>query len=115
VLISFDPIKAVNILAVNTNCIPPLLHTDGETLILELKDLYTRYTNDVIARAAFGIDLDSLKHPTNEFYMMAQRAVQIASATAVKSTGCLISPKLTQVRCQILELSSSIKQGEFLD
>lgn len=73
------------------------MQKDGETLILELKDLYTRYTNDVIARAAFGIDLDSLKHPTNEFYMMAQRAVQIASATAVKSTGCLISPKLTQL------------------
>jgi cytochrome P450 family 9 len=68
-------------------------------LILELNDLYTRYTNDVIATAAFGMELDSLKHPTNEFYMMAQRAVKIGSLSAAKSSGYLISPKLTQVRC----------------
>jgi cytochrome P450 family 9 len=67
-------------------------------LILELKDLYTRYTNDVIATAAFGIELNSFKHPTNEFYMMAKRAAKIGSLNAVKSVGYLISPKLMQVR-----------------
>jgi cytochrome P450 family 9 len=80
----------------------PVLYTDGGMLTLELKDLYTRYTNDVIATAAFGIELDSLKHPTNEFYMMAQRAVQISSLTAVKSLGYSISPRLMQVRRQII-------------
>nr|AFH78148.1 cytochrome P450 [Coptotermes formosanus] len=73
------------------------MQKDGEMLILELNDLYTRYTNDVIATAAFGMELDSLKHPTNEFYMMAQRAVKIGSLSAAKSSGYLISPKLTQL------------------
>jgi cytochrome P450 family 9 len=72
------------------------MQKDGEMLTLELKDLYTRYTNDAIATAAFGIELDTLKHPTNEFYMMAKRAVQTSSLTAVKSLGYSISPKLMQ-------------------
>jgi len=98
VVISFEPIKDAYIHTVNTACIASLLHTDGEMLTLELKDLYTRYTNDAIATAAFGIELDTLKHPTNEFYMMAKRAVQTSSLTAVKSLGYSISPKLMQVR-----------------
>jgi cytochrome P450 family 9 len=60
--------------------------------------MYTRYANDVIATAAFGIGIDSLKHPTNEFYMMGQRAFKIGKLRMVKFFGYLISPKLMQVR-----------------
>jgi cytochrome P450 family 9 len=70
-------------------------------LVLELKDLYTRYTNDVIATAAFGISIDSLKNPTNEFYMMGQEAFKIGHLRMMKYFGYLISPKLMQVRNDI--------------
>jgi cytochrome P450 family 9 len=67
-------------------------------LVLELKDIYTRYTNDVIATAVFGIGVDSLKHPTNEFYMMGQKAFAVGTFRMIKFFGYLISPKLMQVR-----------------
>jgi cytochrome P450 family 9 len=39
---------------------------------LELKDLFTNYTNDVIATAAFGIQCNTLENPDNEFYKMGK-------------------------------------------
>jgi hypothetical protein len=75
-----------------------IFRADDEMLILELKDLYTRYTNDVIATAAFGIGNDSLKNPTNEFYVMGQKAFKISHLRMMKCFGYLISPKLMQVR-----------------
>ncbi|KAJ4428808.1 hypothetical protein ANN_25801, partial [Periplaneta americana] len=47
---------------------------EGDILVLELKDFYTRYATDVIATTAFGIGVDSLKQPKNEFFMMGQSA-----------------------------------------
>ncbi|XP_043480616.1 cytochrome P450 9e2-like [Leptopilina heterotoma] len=41
---------------------------------IESKDAFTRYTNDVIATAAFGISVDSLKDRENEFYLMGKDA-----------------------------------------
>lgn len=40
----------------------------GETIDFEMKDLFSRYTNDVIASCAFGIKVNSLKNPNNEFF-----------------------------------------------
>ncbi|XP_072748026.1 cytochrome P450 9e2-like [Anoplolepis gracilipes] len=36
---------------------------------IETKQIFRRYTTDVIATTAFGISVNSMKHPTNEFYM----------------------------------------------
>ncbi|XP_055679451.1 probable cytochrome P450 9f2 [Lutzomyia longipalpis] len=38
----------------------------------EMKDLFSRLTNDVIATCAFGVKVDSLKEKKNEFYLSAQ-------------------------------------------
>nr|XP_049464507.1 probable cytochrome P450 9f2 isoform X2 [Anopheles coluzzii] len=35
----------------------------------EMKDVFTRYANDVIATCAFGIKVDSLKNADNDFYV----------------------------------------------
>ncbi|XP_069676194.1 cytochrome P450 9e2-like [Periplaneta americana] len=48
------------------------IQKDGNTLILELKNFFNRYTNDVIATTAFGLGVDSLKQPKNEFFLMGQ-------------------------------------------
>lgn len=42
--------------------------------VLEMKDLFTRFANDVIATCAFGIDVDSWKKKDNEFYRMGKEA-----------------------------------------
>jgi cytochrome P450 family 9 len=36
---------------------------------MQTKDAFTRYTNDVIATCAFGINVDSMRNPKNEFYV----------------------------------------------
>nr|XP_022908458.1 cytochrome P450 9e2-like [Onthophagus taurus]XP_022908459.1 cytochrome P450 9e2-like [Onthophagus taurus] len=39
------------------------------TQTVELKDTFTRYTNDVIASTAFGLKSDSINEKDNEFYL----------------------------------------------
>ncbi|XP_069676306.1 cytochrome P450 9e2-like [Periplaneta americana] len=58
----------------NTPAKDYIIQKDGDMLILELKDFYTRYTNDVIATTAFGLGVDSLRQPKNEFFTMGQQA-----------------------------------------
>ncbi|XP_011865450.1 PREDICTED: cytochrome P450 9e2-like [Vollenhovia emeryi] len=38
-----------------------------EKRIMEMKGVFTRYTNDVIATCAFGVNVDSMRNPENEF------------------------------------------------
>uniref|UniRef100_A0A182US72 Uncharacterized protein n=1 Tax=Anopheles merus TaxID=30066 RepID=A0A182US72_ANOME len=38
----------------------------------EMKDVFTRYANDVIATCAFGIKVDSLKNAENDFFVNVQ-------------------------------------------
>jgi len=65
-------------------------------LVLELKEFYTRYTNDVIATAAFGIGVDSFKQPTNEFYMMGQDVTFVGGFRALKWLAYVSMPKLME-------------------
>ncbi|KAL1509582.1 hypothetical protein ABEB36_004294 [Hypothenemus hampei] len=51
-----------------------------ENLIeLEMKDAFSRFTNDVIASSAFGIKVDSLKEPNNTFYAMGKAITNFSS------------------------------------
>ncbi|KAL1509578.1 hypothetical protein ABEB36_004290 [Hypothenemus hampei] len=44
-----------------------------ENLIeLEMKDTFSRFTNDVIATSAFGLKVNSLEEPNNTFYIMGK-------------------------------------------
>ena len=45
---------------------------EGREEGVDMKDVVSRYTNDVIASCAFGIEVDSLRVPDNEFYMKAK-------------------------------------------
>jgi len=65
---------------------------------VEMKDLFTRYTNDVIATAAFGIECDSLSNPKNEFYEMGKNITNFGGVTTLIFFGYVVSPKLMKVR-----------------
>ncbi|XP_019557478.3 probable cytochrome P450 9f2 [Aedes albopictus] len=41
----------------------------GKRLEYEMKDVFTRFSNDVIASVAFGIKVDSLREQDNEFFV----------------------------------------------
>lgn len=43
--------------------------SDDKTLECDVLDIITRFTNDAIASTAFGLEINSLKDKTNEFYM----------------------------------------------
>ena len=69
--------------------------SDGDLLVLELKEFFTRYTNDVIATTAFGIGVDSLKQPKNDFFVKGQEATNFGPWRFI---GLLAFPKLMMVR-----------------
>ncbi|KAL3273893.1 hypothetical protein HHI36_015317 [Cryptolaemus montrouzieri] len=50
----------------------------GEIIEVELKDALTRFTNDIIANTAFGIEVDSLVDRKNEFYVMLRKSTNFA-------------------------------------
>ncbi|XP_012529713.1 cytochrome P450 9e2 [Monomorium pharaonis] len=41
---------------------------------MNTKDAFSKYTNDVIATCAFGIKINSMKDPTNKFYVYGKEA-----------------------------------------
>ena len=67
-----------------------------------MKDLFTRYTNDVIATSAFGIGCDSLSNPKNEFYEMGRDIANFRGIRALIFLGYMMSPKLMKVRMSVL-------------
>ena len=52
--------------------------------VYDLKNIFGRYATDVIASCSFGISVDSMKNPKNEFYMFAKETMNDTSALAIK-------------------------------
>ena len=62
------------------------------------KDAFTRYTNDVIATAAFGISVNSLQDKENEFYARGKDVALFASAFRIlKFIVFRLCPKLMRL------------------
>lgn len=52
---------------------------NGEKVNVEMKDLFSRYTNDVIASCAYGLKINSLAEPENEFYINGKKLFDFTS------------------------------------
>lgn len=50
----------------------------------EVKECFTRVTNDVIATAAFGVEVNSTKNVNNDFYLQGRRLTNIGIRETVK-------------------------------
>ncbi|XP_072749236.1 cytochrome P450 9e2-like [Anoplolepis gracilipes] len=55
-----------------------------EKRVMEIKEVFTRYTNDVIATCAFGISVDSMRNPNNEFYVYGKEATNFSTIAFLK-------------------------------
>ncbi|XP_053683470.1 probable cytochrome P450 9f2 [Sabethes cyaneus] len=69
----------------------------GKRLEYEMKDTFSRLGNDVIATVAFGIQVDSLKEPDNEFYRKGKEILNFQSVKGLVKALLLRSmPRLSQ-------------------
>lgn len=75
-----------------------LLKDNSSTLDVELKDMFSRYANDIIATTAFGIKCDSITHRDNEFYRMGLDINNITGLNALKFFLFNAFPKVMEVR-----------------
>ncbi|KAH8346412.1 hypothetical protein KR084_012203 [Drosophila pseudotakahashii] len=74
---------------------------------LELKDFFTRYTNDVIATAAFGIQVNSFKDPSNEFFSIGQRISEFSFWGSLKVMFYILMPKLMKaLRVPVMDINN---------
>lgn len=62
----------------------------------ELKDRFVRFMTDVIASTAFGVEIDSLREPHNEFFTMGQRAIHFRLYDLIKVGVMSLLPRLTR-------------------
>ncbi|ENN74073.1 hypothetical protein YQE_09335, partial [Dendroctonus ponderosae] len=73
------------------------LSKNEELIEVEMKNTFTRFTNDIIATTAFGIEVDSLKYPNNDFYLMGKRTTDFSSLSRrLRFFAFLMVPKLTK-------------------
>lgn len=75
--------------------------SQSERVLVEMKDLFTRFANDVIATCAFGVQINSLKDRDNEFYEMGKTVTNFGGLNSLKFLGFTTVPwimKLLKVR-----------------
>ena len=64
----------------------------------EMKELLGRCTSDAIATSAFGIEVDSISNPKNEFLAMGKDLVDLSSGLRwLKTPVAFLAPGLVPV------------------
>lgn len=75
---SFTFCKMRGMFAIMANCAEnfteQFLKLHGHKEAIDMKDAFSRYANDVIASCGFGIEVDSIKNPKNDFYLNGKSA-----------------------------------------
>lgn len=67
----------------------------GNVNSFDFKALSTKFSVDVIASCAFGIEVNSFKSPDNDFHKIAKKFTNFASAkTAFKFAGFMVVPQI---------------------
>ncbi|XP_068081149.1 cytochrome P450 9e2 [Anabrus simplex] len=69
----------------------------GKPYVLEMKDLFTRFANDVIATSAFGVQVDSLKEKNNHFYTMGKGVTDFTGTKYFRFLAVTMFPKLMEL------------------
>lgn len=74
-----------------------LLLLEKSVVEVEAKDIFSYYTNDVIATAVFGLKINSLEDPNCEFYKMAKKATDFSGIQFAKMMCYAIMPRVMLV------------------
>lgn len=81
------------------DCLERDEHID-QGIELDLKDYCTRFTNDVIASTAFGLQVNSFKERENTFYLMGKKLTTFTFLQNIKFLVFFSLKKFTKV-CEI--------------
>ncbi|EFN63657.1 Cytochrome P450 9e2 [Camponotus floridanus] len=85
---AFTSSKMKNMFKLMSDCgidfVNYLMQLPAEKRIMEMKEVFTRYTNDVIATCAFGISVDSMRNPKNEFYVYGREVTDFNTIAIIK-------------------------------
>ncbi|XP_046627952.1 cytochrome P450 9e2-like [Neodiprion virginianus] len=74
------------------------LKTRGDdSNVFDMRNILARYTNDVILTSAFGISMDSLAEPENEFYVMGGKASNFDGIRSTKLFVLRMFPRLAKL------------------
>ncbi|KAK9752527.1 Cytochrome P450 [Popillia japonica] len=79
-----------------------------KTVDVELKDITTRYTNDIIASVAFGVKCDSINEKNNEFYLMGKKMTNLTFLRGLAFLLYGIMPKLSKANAKKSSINPSI-------
>ncbi|XP_017777284.1 PREDICTED: cytochrome P450 9e2-like [Nicrophorus vespilloides] len=107
---AFTGSKMKGMFVLISECAQKFTENFGETGIVEtdVKDLFTRFTNDVIATCAFGVQCDSIKDRENDFYMMGKNVTYFEGLTLFKFLLFSSFPKMFKIfGWRIFERSST--------
>lgn len=64
-------------------------------VVVEMKELFSRFGNDVIATTAFGIEVDSFRQPENDIFLLGKGVMQPNGLLNIlKGIGYVLFPKL---------------------
>lgn len=74
-----------------------LKEAPGDGIELEMKDYFTRFTNDVIASTAFGIKVNSFEEKDNKFFQIGQTVTQVKPVVMLKAILYIFIPRLMKV------------------
>ncbi|KAF2888512.1 hypothetical protein ILUMI_17661, partial [Ignelater luminosus] len=61
---------------------------------VETKDMFSRYTVDVIGTTVFSVTCNSYENPENEFYMMSKETADFSGFKAFKFLGFALIPSI---------------------
>lgn len=88
-----------------TNALRSKIVNDGLELHVEMKELFSKYTMDVIASTAFGIKVNSFENENNEFLTNGKKLMnQTGIFQAIKLTLTFLVPRLMKfLKIEILD------------
>ena len=64
---------------------------------INMKDIFDRYTNDVIALCIYGMKIDSIRDPTNKFYICGKDITYMSAIRSIKYIFIRTFPKLGRI------------------
>ncbi|XP_032665501.1 cytochrome P450 9e2-like [Odontomachus brunneus] len=79
------------------NFVKTLSYISAKKSDMDMKNIFSKYTNDVIATCAFGIKVDSMNDPNNNFHHYGKEATNFIRGRAFKFMFVRTFPKLSNL------------------